>query len=82
MYSKIDLNKPKVLVLVKGADRYIYRFTPGSEGTVLACLLKSVRDPENSLSWSDMLPVLVRLRDYLLSKGGTPVVVHKINAAA
>ena len=82
MYAKINPAPRKMLVLVKGPERFVYRFTPGSEGTLLASLLQAVRDPQCSLTWADLLPVLVRLRDYILSGGGTPMVVHKIDAAA
>jgi hypothetical protein len=82
MIAKIDPTRRKMLVLVKGPHRFVYRFTPGSEGTLLASLLGAVRDPRTGLTWADLLPVLVRLRDYILSGGGTPMVVHKIHAAA
>lgn len=82
MIAKINPTRRKMLVLVKGRERFVYRFTPGSEGVLLASLLQAVRDPRISLTWSDLLPVLVRLRDYILSGSGTPMVVHKINAAA
>lgn len=70
--------KPKrqVLVLVKGGQRFMYRWTRGSEATLLATLLQSVRDKAHPLVWSDMLPVMVRLRDLILSGDDEPVVIE------
>ena len=81
--SKTDAARPpRVLVLVKGRERYLYRFSRGSEGALLAALLETVRDQRTNLAWADLLPVLVRLRDYILGAGNSPFVVHKIHAAA
>lgn len=66
----------KLLVIVKGKHRHAFRFTPGSEGVLIATLLQAVRDPANTLEWSDLLPVLVRMRDYILSGSGAPTVIR------
>ena len=70
----------KTLVLLKGGERHVYRFTPGSEGLLLASLLEAVRDPRSGLTWRDILPVLVRFRDYIFGAPAYPVAVHCIDA--
>lgn len=66
----------KLLMIVKGSHRFAFRFTPGSEGTVLAALLQAVRDPKHPLVWRDLLPILVRMRDYILSGNAAPMVIR------
>ena len=41
------------LVLVKGAQRYIFRCEPGREHELLMQLPRQVADPESQLDWFD-----------------------------
>jgi hypothetical protein len=67
----------RLVVIIRGDHRFAFRYTRGSEGTLLAALLTATRDRDNPLEWRDMLPVLVRLRDYILSNSTKPVVIRR-----
>lgn len=64
----------RLLVIVFPASQHVYRWRPGSEGTLLAALLQATRDPQHPLTWAALLPILVRLRDLVLDGDGELVV--------
>ncbi len=41
------------LVLVKKAQRWVFRYRPGEETAVLESLARSARDPQTDLDWFD-----------------------------
>ena len=69
----------KILVLTKGAERFVYRFTPGSEGSLLAALVAAARDPGCALEWGDVVPVLVRFREFIFGTGAVTYAFHRVD---
>ena len=41
------------VVLVKGGQRYVFRYAPGEENKLLSGLEEMVRDPKCDLNWFD-----------------------------
>ncbi len=42
-----------VFSLVKGCERFIFRYTPGSENELLATWVEMANDPASSFDWFD-----------------------------
>lgn len=70
----------RVLALVARGHRMVYRWPAGREDALLVALLNDTRKPDHPLLWSDVLPVLVRLRDLARGDGPNPLILEAPNA--
>lgn len=58
----------KELSLVKGAERFVFRYEPGSEEEVLDAFVGMANDRQNSFDWFDAAVLSFQLSKHLVDE--------------
>lgn len=58
----------KQLVLSKGAEKFIFRYTEGNEGQLLDAFVGSASDPQTDFDWFDAAVLSFKLTQSLIGK--------------
>jgi hypothetical protein len=56
-----DQDRPHCIVLVKGHEKFVFRYTPGSEAALISQLMDLAEDDDSPVSWTDVLLTIRRL---------------------
>jgi len=59
---------PKELSLVKGRDRFIFRYEPGSEEQLLDAFIDLAGDPDSAFDWFDAAVLSFQLSKHLVDE--------------
>jgi hypothetical protein len=72
------MSKPiRQLVLKKGAERYIYRYSSGSEDRLLDTLVEQANDERTDFDWFDAAVLSFKLTQALM--GEADEILHRNN---
>lgn len=58
----------KRLVLIKGSEKFIFRYEPGSEDLLLDALMAQAKDPKINFDWFDAAVLSFKLNRELIAQ--------------
>ena len=58
----------KQLVLTKGSEKYIFRYEPGNEDSLLEALVSQARDSRTDFDWFDAAVLSFKLTQSLINE--------------
>ncbi|MBN2212539.1 MAG: hypothetical protein JW709_14170 [Sedimentisphaerales bacterium] len=62
------MTESKELLLVKGEDRFVFRYEPGSEEQVLDAFIHMANDKANKFDWFDAAVLSFQLSKHLVDE--------------